>query len=290
MDHRQLRYFLALADHLHFGNAAKAVHLAQPSLSRQIAGLEDDLGCTLVIRNSRSVALTAAGQELQRHARKVLAGIESAIQATRAVARGERGELKIAFTSMIAWTAFPRLIKAFASEFPGITLSLNELLPGDLVNAVASGENDLCLSFKASVAAPLRYRALHSETLCMAIPSEHPLAENATLSVAQLSREPFIVSPRSTAPLLFDSIMGLCQRAAFDPEVRMYTHLQGTIINLVAEGLGVAIVPSAMAKSSRQGVRFYPIQDSPGIEIGMVWSDDNHNPCLPAFVDKALAQ
>ena len=290
MDYRQLRYFLALADHLHFGKAANAVHLAQPSLSRQIASLEDQLGCALVIRNSRSVALTAAGQELQRHARKVLAGLDSAIQATQAVARGERGELKIAFTSMIAWTAFPRLIKDFSNQFPGITLSLNELLPGDLVNAVTSGESDLSLSFKASVQAPLRYQALHSETLCIAIPNEHPLAKKNRITVAELIHHPFILSPRSTAPLLFDSIMSLCQNAGFDPQVRMHTHLQGTIINLVAEGLGIAIVPAAMAKSSRQGVRFYPIDDSPGIEIGMVWSQANHNPCLPAFIRKALAE
>lgn len=289
MDHRQLRYFLALADHLHFGKAATAVHLAQPSLSRQIASLEQDLGCALVVRNSRSVALTAAGQELQRHARKVLAALDSAIQATQAVARGERGELKVAFTSMVAWTTFPRLIKTFSSAYPGITLTLNELLPGDLAPSVVSGESDVCLSFKTTVEPPLNYQPLHSEILCMAIPAEHPLAAQPTVTVGDLSHEPFILSPRNTAPLLFDTVMGVCQAAGFDPAVRMHTQLQGTIINLVAEGLGVSIVPYAMAKSSHQGVRFYPLDVSPGIEIGMVWREDNGNPCLPAFIQQAMA-
>lgn len=288
VEYRHFRYFLALAEHLHFGKAAASVNLAQPSLSRQIASLEQALGCELVVRNSRSVTLTAAGRELQRNASKVVAGFESAIRATQAVARGERGELKIGFTSMIAWTGFPRLVRSFSDAYPNVSLSLGELLPGDLIRSVESGDNDLCLSFRPLTQDSLEYRTLHVEKLCIAIPSDHPMADQEEVTLADLRLSPFIISPRSTAPVLFDQIMGLCQAAGFEPSVRLYTHLQGTIVNLVAEGLGVAVVPSAMVKANLSGVRFYPIEGSPDVELVVAWDPGNRNPCLGTFLEAAL--
>lgn len=282
---RQLRYFLALAEHLHFGKAAASLHLAQPSLSRQISALEEAMGCELVLRTSRSVTLTAAGRELQRSAGQVLAGFESAIRASQAVARGERGELRIAFTSMVAWTGFPRLIKDFSQAFPGVGLSLHELLPGELEHSVAQGNNDVCLSFRQAGHEALRYQALHRETLCIALPADHPLARRRDLSLGELRDEPFILTPRNTAPVLHDHIMAQCQAAGFDPQVRLYTQLQGTIVNLVAEGLGVSLVPSAMARTQLQGIRFFALADSPQIEFGITWHPDNGNPCLGSFLE-----
>lgn len=286
IDYRQVRYFLALAEHLHFGKAAASLNLAQPSLSRQIASLEEALGCQLVLRNSRSVALTAAGRELQRTASTVVAGFESAIRSTQAVARGERGELKIAFTSMVAWTGLPRLIRDFADAFPTVGLSLNELLPNDLGPSVERGENDLCLSFRPAGQGALQYRPLHTETLCIALPADHPLAAGDQVELADLANCGFILSPRSTAPVLFDQIMASCQGAGFEPVVRMHTHLQGTILNLVAEGLGVSLVPTAMARPGFAGVRFYALAASPEIELGVSWSEGNGNPCLSAFLQR----
>ncbi|MFD2646105.1 LysR substrate-binding domain-containing protein [Pseudomonas japonica] len=281
---RQLRYFLALAEHLHFGKAAASLNLAQPSLSRQISSLEEAMGCALVLRSSRAVSLTAAGRELQRNAGQVLAGLESAIRASQAVARGERGELRIAFTSMVAWTDFPRLIKAFSQAWPGVGLSLHELMPMELERSVLEGNNDVCLSFRQAGHEALRYQALHSEPLCIALPADHRLARRRDLRLDELSAEPFILVPRNTAPVLYDNIMAQCQAAGFDPQVRLYTQLQGTIVNLVAEGLGVSLVPSAMARSNLPGIRFFALADSPRIEFGISWHPDNGNPCLESFL------
>jgi len=281
---RQLRYFLALAEHLHFGHAAASLNLAQPSLSRQISALEEAMGCELVQRNSRSVSLTAAGRELQRNGAQVMAAFDSAIRASQAVARGERGELRIAFTSMVAWTGFPRLIKVFSQACPGVGLSLHELMPAELERSVAEGLNDVCLSFRQSDHQGLCYQPLHTETLCIALPAEHPLARRRDLSLGDLRDEPFILTPRNTAPLLHDHIMARCQAAGFAPQVRLYTQLQGTIVNLVAEGLGVSLVPSAMARNKLPGLRFLPLADSPEIEFGITWHPDNGNPCLASFL------
>lgn len=281
---RQLRYFLALAEHLHFGKAAASLHLAQPSLSRQICALEEAMGCELVQRSSRSVSLTAAGRELQRNGAQVMAAFDSAIRASQAVARGERGELRIAFTSMVAWTGFPKLIKGFSEAFPDIDLSLHELMPAELEHSVAQGHNDVCLSFRQTGHEALRYRPLHTEKLCIALPADHALAKRRDLCLGDLRDEPFILTPRNTAPALYDSIMGQCQAAGFDPQVRMYTQLQGTIVNLVAEGLGVSVVPTAMSRSNLQGIRFHALADSPEIEFGISWHPDNGNPCLESFL------
>lgn len=284
IEFRHLRYFLALAKHLHFAKAASSVNVTQPSLSRQIAALEEELECTLVVRNSRSVTLTAAGQELQRSAQKVIQSVDASIRTTQAVARGERGELRIAFTSMIAWTAFPRLVKRYSASFPNVALNMTELLPTDLSRSVDTGESDLCLAFKEEVDEPLVYRSLHFEKLVVALPDTHPLAKQKKFSLPQLKDEPFILCPRSIAPTLHDTVMTLCRDAGFDPEVRMHTHLQGTIVNLVAEGLGISFVPEAMARSAKQGVRFLPIPESPQLELGIIWNSDNQNPCLAAFL------
>jgi DNA-binding transcriptional LysR family regulator len=280
---RQLRYFLALADKLHFAKAAASVNVTQPSLSRQIAALEQELGCELFLRNSRSVVLTAAGKELQRHGKTLLQNLETTLRSTQAVARGERGELRIAFTSMLAWTAFPNLVKRYSLQYPDVTINLTELLPTELIRAVQSGEHDLCLAFKTHVKHPLAYQALHSETLSIALPCDHRLAGQDSVSLELLKDEPFILSPETVTPALHAMIMGLCRDAGFEPVVRMHTHLQGTIVNLVAEGLGVAIVPAAMAQSGKTGVRFLPLPASPTLELGLVWNEDNLNPCLEGF-------
>lgn len=282
---RHLRYFLALAEHLHFAKAALSVNVTQPSLSRQIAALEDELGCMLVVRNSRSVALTAAGEELQRDAQKLLQGLDATIRRTQAVSRGDRGELRIAFTSMIAWTAFPKLIKQYSGEFPNVTLNLTELLPTDLIRSVETGASDVCLAFRADVEYPLSYIPLYSEKLCIALPSGHPLVSQGDLSLQHLKDEAFILTPRAVAPAMHDTVMRICMVAGFDPIVRMHTHLQGTIVNLVAEGLGVSIVPEAMAKFGSQGIVFRPIAESPALEIGIVSNEHNLNPCIKGFLD-----
>lgn len=284
---RHLRYFLALAEHLHFAKAALSVNVTQPSLSRQIAALEEELGCSLVVRNSRSVTLTAAGRELQRNALQLVRGLDAAIRKTQAVSRGERGELSIAFTSMIAWTAFPNLVKRYSARFPDVTLNLAEKLPTDLIRSVETGESDACLAFKSDVEYPLAYEPLYSERLCIAISSDNPLARQSELRLQQLRQEPFILTPRGIAPVINDTVMNICRMAGFDPIVRMHTHLQGTIVNLVAEGLGVSIVPEAMSRSTSSGVMFHPIPESPELELGIVWNTQNPNPCLDAFLESA---
>ncbi|MFJ4142007.1 LysR family transcriptional regulator [Pseudomonas sp. NPDC089734] len=284
IEHRQLRNFIVVAETLHFSKAAQRLHLTQPSLSRQIAALEAEVGVTLFARHSRSVALTAAGMEFLQHARTITGALDLAVRSTRAATRGERGELHVSFTSVAAWTLLPALLKQYTDAHPAVTLNLNELLPKDLGPAVEKGETDLALTFPMPDRPQLRYHRLHAEPLCAVLPANHPLASAEPFDVSLLSQEPFIACPRVNAPLMHDALMNGCRAAGFEPQIRIQTHLQQTIVNLVAEGLGVSLVPTSMRKMQLPGVVFKSIDAPADIEFGVAWNPDNENPCLMTFL------
>lgn len=281
---KQIRNFLVLAEHLHFGKAAEAVNLTQPSLSRQLACIEDELGCCLVSRTSRSVELTAAGKEFQRLASGLMVAWQDAVSSTQAVARGLQGELKVGFTSYTAWTILPSISKNFVEQYPSVSMHLQEMLPMELISKLGAGEIDVGVTFQ-SFEEGLEYRHLHSEPLCIALPTSHALNKHQALTIACLEGTRFIISRRDTSPPLYDSIMQVCNNAGFNPKEFMHADLQQSIINLVAEGLGVAIVPNSMSKFNHDGVSYWPIDQSPQVECGVCWNPSNDNPCLENFLN-----
>jgi DNA-binding transcriptional LysR family regulator len=281
---RQIRHFLALCEHLHFGKAAEYLHLTQPSLSRSIAALEAELGSSLFARHSRSVVLTTAGKEFQHRSKEVITGLDAAIRHTQATAQGLRGVLRVSFTSLAAWTLLPSLIKRYMAEYPLVDMVLNEILPKDLTAAVQHGDADIALTFRIDATETLNYRALLQEPLCAVIPSDHPLAATNPIDLGAFRHDSFITFPRITAPILYDAVMDCCRAAGLQPVVRIQTQLQQTIVNLVAEGLGVSVVPASMRKLQLPGAVFKDIVNSPQIEYGMVWKSGNDNPCLATFL------
>lgn len=287
MDVRRLQYFIALAETLHFGRAAQRLHITQPPLSRQIATLESALGTPLFTRNSRSVALTSAGEDFYCHARRLLSELDLAVHSAQATARGEQGELRIGFTMYAAWNVLPQLLKRYAGQHSGVRLSLCETLPRDLQQALNAGEIDLGIAFPSPVAAPLDYRALFCEPLCAVLPATHPLAGKSHIDAGALSAEPFVTFPRSTAPALHAAVTACCEQAGFEPNIRLETHLQQTIVNLVAAGFGVALVPNSMRRMQLPDAVFKPLSDSPQIEQGLFWNSRNANPCLAEFLECA---
>ena len=283
-DLRQLRYFVALAETLHFGRAAERLHITQPPLSRQIADLEASLGTALLVRNSRSVSLTPAGRSFYQHAREVLAALDLAVRASHAIARGDRGELRLSFTMCAAWNVLPRLLRHYRQGYPEVEVRLEEIVPRDLEQALTSGSVDLGISFPAAGASRLHYRRLLDEPLCAVLPADHPLAAHAEVAAPELAGEDFISFPASTAPALHAAVSGHCRQHGFAPRVRLETHLQQTIVNLVAEGLGVALVPDSMRRMQLPGAVFRPLRDAPRVEQGLFWSAHNDNPCIAGFL------
>lgn len=288
MEIRQLRYFIALAETLHFGQAAERLHITQPPLSRQIAALENDLGTRLFSRSSRSVSLTPAGRNFYEHATRLLGGLELAARSARATAQGERGELSLGFTMYAAWNVLPGVIKTFRESRPDVVLQLKEALPQDLREALITGSADIGISFPLHAPAPLQYQPLYREPLCAVLPHDHALASRQCISAGDLAHESFVTFPRSTAPTLHEVMMDCCREYGFRPSIRLETHLQQTIVNLVAEGLGVSLVPDSMRRMQLAGAVFRPLERSPLIEQGLYWNERHANPCRPAFLDCAL--
>ncbi|KEZ79155.1 LysR family transcriptional regulator [Salinisphaera hydrothermalis] len=287
MDFRQLRYFVALAETLHFGRAAARLHITQPPLSRQIAALEETLSVQLVARHSRHVELTPAGADFYAHAVRLLADFERAGDSARATAAGAAGELRLGFAMYAAFSLLPRLVRGFSDDHPRITLGLEEILPRDIEQALVEQRIDIGIGMPIGRPGRLEYRPLAREPLCAVLPATHPLAGQATVDVARLADEPFVTLPRTTAPALHDAVLTCCAAHGFVPRIRLETHLQQTIVTLVAEGLGVGLVPASLARLRMDGAVFAAIDQSPPIEQGLYWRRGDDNPCLAAFIESA---
>ncbi|HTH40635.1 MAG TPA: LysR substrate-binding domain-containing protein, partial [Rhodocyclaceae bacterium] len=245
IDFRQLRYFVALADTLHFGRAAALMHISQPPLSRQIAALEEELGVQLFKRSTRQVELTAAGRHFHEQAARIIEALNTAVRSTQATERGERGVLRVGFTMSVAWSVLPPLIKAYSDAYPEADIQLSEVLPRELNDALTSGNVDVGIAFPWQRPPSLEYMAVFTEPLCAVLPAGHRLAKHRKVNVGDLADEPFITFPAATAPALHEMVIGCCREHGFEPRIRLETHLQQTIVNLIAEGLGVSLVPQS---------------------------------------------
>lgn len=278
----------------HFGRAAASLNLSQPPLSRQLAALEASLGVQLVERTPRNVTLTAAGERFYQDAKAILASIEQAAKNAQAAARGDLGELVVGFTMCAAYSVVPRYARDFALSHPNVSLGLREVVSNDLASQVLAGQIDAAIMFPSTSIAALSMRTVVSEPLCVALSHDHPLAKPASgrpltndrppLNIAELADAPFIMASASVSHTLRETIVGHCQAAGFEPRIRYEVLLQQTVLSLVDEGVGVALVPISMRKAQLGRVVFRNLKDAPMIDQVLVWSPSNANPCLAQFL------
>ncbi|MBJ2221020.1 LysR family transcriptional regulator [Pseudomonas sp. MF7453] len=263
LDLRKLRYFLTVAEELHFGRAALRLHLAQPPLTRQISALEAELGFKLFDRTSRTVTLTAQGRAFLPYARGVLEQVELAQVIAGKLAAGTAGQLALGYASSIALSdLFSQAIQAFAQRFPEVQLTLVECASGSLGAQVADGRLDIGLSRLWPQSAEVQALSLGEERLVAAVSSDSPLASQTMLSVAQLSTYPLILFPADYGSGLNQSIEQLYrhhgQPLRPGPTGRQIT----SIIALVAAGQGVALVPECTQSLMNKGVTYRPMQEA----------------------------
>lgn len=280
----QFRYFRALAETGHFGRAAQRLHMSQPPLSRQIAALERDLGIRLFERTPKGVTLTAAGAQFLADSRDVLQLVDQASRNATATARGEAGQLTMGFTMSAAYSVVPSLTRRYQRAFPNVMLRVREMMPNVMASELRDGGIDFAISFADTSPSPFERRLLLSEPLHVVLPEQHPLARARKLKLEDLAQERFLITPREQVPVLYDAIIRRCEAAGFTPVIGLEVYLQQTIVNFVAEGLGVALVPASMRRSQVIGARFKPIEDPPVVEQVLMWSANNHNPCLAGFL------
>lgn len=288
VEFRHLRYFVAVAEELHFGRAAEKLHMAQPPLSQQIRQLEAELGFQLFQRTKRSVALTEAGQIFLVDAQRLLRQLEQAVVTGRQASRGEIGQLAIGFVSSAAHNVLPGILQQFRRSFPQVVLSLQELTTNQQVEWLQERRIDVGF-LRPPVDDPLlTITTILREPLVVALPDTHPLAKMSTISLRSLSQESFILFPRPRAPELYDQIISFCQQANFSPKVAQEAIQMQTIVSLVAAEIGIAIVPASLKNLQRSGVVYKAFQEStPEAAIAIVWRRKDESPVVQRFLDIA---
>lgn len=287
MELRHLRYFIAVAEELHFSRAAERLHIAQPPLSQQIRHLEQELGVELFQRKTkRQVQLTEAGRVFLAESYLALAQIENAIRAAQRAARGETGQLVVGFVSSATYHALPWLLRNFRERFPQVEIVLRELNTQKQVQAL--NEQRISVGF---VHPPidddgLTLECIQQESLVVALAETHPLATQLQISIQDLADEPFVLFPRHLGAGLYDRIVSFCQQANFSPKVTQEANQMQTIISLISAGMGVTLVPASLQNLMRTGIVYRTLQEpTPKVETAVVWRRDDTSPVVHGFLN-----
>ncbi|PWT71337.1 MAG: LysR family transcriptional regulator [Proteobacteria bacterium] len=287
MELRHLRYFVTVAEELHFGRAARRLHLSQPPLSMQIKALEAEVGAVLLARSRRRVELTPAGAVFLDEAREILARVNHAAAAARRADRGEIGELSIGFISIADYNVLPLTLSEFRSQHPGVRLNLRELTTDTQLQDLLAQRIDVGFMLAPVQETLLASEALLREPLVAALAKRHPLARSrGRLKLANLADSPFILFPRHMAPGLYDAIVSFCRQTGFSPRVEQEAVQMQTIISLVSAQLGVALIPASMRNLGRAGVVYRELQEkSPLTELVIAWRMGETSPALVRFLE-----
>src|SRR5258708_4679460 len=241
-----LRYFVTVAEELHFGRAAGKLHISQPPLSMQIRALENELGVTLFNRTQRRVSLTQAGAALLGEARHILARVEQAVLMTKRAGRGEIGELAIGFISVADYNVLPVVLREFRRRFPLVKLTLRESTTDAQIRDLLAGRIDVGFMLPPINEASLQSVPILREPLIAALPAKHPLAGRpGKLGLEKLKDAPFILFPRPYAPGLYDDIVSCCKAAGFSPQVEQEAIQMQTIVSLVSAEPRGALIPAS---------------------------------------------
>ncbi|MFZ3084877.1 LysR substrate-binding domain-containing protein [Rhodoferax ferrireducens] len=294
MNLRQLRYFVAVAEELHFGRAAVRLHISQPPLSQQIHNLEEVLGVILFKREKKRIELTFAGQVFLDSARKLLEQSQLAIHSARRAAKGEVGTLAIGYASSIPFTGLiGRIVREFRSQRPDVQLQIKEMRAVDQIKAMVEKEIDIGFVREPLLQAhPLvESRCVYREAFVVALPTDHPLSSVQAVRLADLHDAPFVLYPRDCGTVLYDQVIRLCHGAGFFPSVIQETPQFASVLDLVSAGLGISIVPASTANASLPNVTFRPIIDAvEKTDVSIVYRKEESSAALAAFMAMASAE
>jgi len=287
---RQLRYFATVAEELHFGRAARRLHMTQPPLSQTIMALEEMLGAPLFERNRRGVALTAAGEALLPEARRLLEQSAGLAELVRRAASGASGRLSLAFVSSADYSVLPPTLRAYRAEYPHVEITLKEATSDLQLDDLLEGRVDAGLLIPPlpdRARQELDYLPVLSEPLVLAAPAGLPaLAQARAADLRKLAGIPLIIFPRHISPGLYDAILSVFREAGITAEVGQEAIQMQTIVSLVSAGMGIALVPQSVSNLRRPGVEYLPlVQSTPLVETGLAWRRDNASPVLRGFLE-----
>lgn len=265
MELRQIRYVLAVADERHFRRAAQHIHVTQPSLSRQVKALEEEIGIEVFRRTSHGVELTPAGAEFVSQSRRALRSVDGAVQRAQEVSRGARGHVSLGFVATAAIDILPFALARHRDQHPGVVVTLAELTTEQQVLALESGELDVGLGRDVRPVPGLQIQTLRREPVVVALPATHPLATSSSLRLCDLADGAIVKLPRDRARRIDDLIRRIGQSRVgamhgSDPVVQQANQYM-TLLALVAADIGAALVPESIRTLRSQGVVYRPLED-----------------------------
>jgi DNA-binding transcriptional LysR family regulator len=262
LEFRHLRYFLALAEELHFGRAAQRLAISQPPLSVAIQQLEASVGARLFDRDSKGVRLTPAGDAFRASAQALLDRAEDACALAREVQAGEVGRLRLGFVGSTLFNGLSAWLQAFQAGHPKVEVVVVELNSQDQIEALLGEELDLGLVHTDRLPPALTSQSLYSEPFLACLPASHPLAALSEIPLAALSDQPFILFSRKGSPDYHARIVEICRQHGFYPRLQHEGRHWLSVVSLVAQGLGVSIVPAAFQRAGIQGAVFRPLAEA----------------------------
>ncbi len=287
MELRQLRYFIAVAEELHFGRAARRVHIAQPPFSQQIKGLEEEVGARLLERNSRKVRLTSEGRYFYSQAVAIVEQAEEAAHTVGRMAKGEYGSIKVGFTETAMDSLLPEAVRSFSNRYPGVSMQFSQFGTSTQLERIRTGKLGVGFSTIFLHAMDgLSSVKLFSKNHVLAVPEDHIFTSRDSISLEEIAEENLIMFPRAGQPDLHDSIMKAFTSKGLVPILSQEVSGLSGASALIASGMGVTFLPEN-SRISRKGIALVPLQeDFPGMDIYMVWNSEEYSNTAAVFMEQ----
>lgn len=286
MELRQLRYFLTLADELHFKKAADKLFIVQPALTKQIQNLEAELGVSLFDRNKRKVTLSVAGQFFKEHISKLFQDLEDVKNKVGLIEKGIKGEIRIGYVGSCIHTFLPSLLSKLHEKHPEIQTYLSEMTSASQLLAIQKGELDVAFLRNPPINKRYESRLIFQENFSLIVPKNHFITPKKFKNIKQLANEKFILPTKSDGEMYQALQWSICEDAGFTPQIAHETVHGYTTIKLVENGLGISFIPTSFQTVTQAAVQFIELKNIPQkSEITALWMAQNVNPSLRFFLD-----
>lgn len=291
MNLRSLNCFVALAEELNFGRAAKRLNMSQPPLTQHIKKLEQQLGARLFDRTRRSVRITETGAALLETARTLLAQAEGLPQLAQKATADGCGYLRAGFVASAIFNRTRHLYTQLSSNSSGIMTMWHEMNSAEQIEALHAERLDIAFVYLPIDSNGLNVVPIIRDPLVIAVPEDNPIARHRKVALSKLKRESFVLPPRHLSPGMYDRILSACHAEGITPNVAHQPRHLLSILSLVSMGAGVSLLPRSLAAAKFPGVAFVEVsRNVPSVEIAAVWSQKNRSTILAKAVDQLFRQ
>ena len=285
LEYRHLRYFLAVAEELHFRKAAERLFISQPGLSRQIKQMEEDLGITLLERHNRKVKLTKAGKYLQKELIVNLKNLDDILNHTKLLNSGINGKLRFGYVGSAIQEVIPELLTKFKNKYPNIIFTLSEMDNKAQIKALLNQEIDIGFVRVERVPRGLEIQAIFEDTFSLVLPKNHKINESNFKNIAQFKNESFILFEASYSESYYEKVMQIFDDSGFTPLISHYTINASSIFSLVENNFGISIVPTSLKVGYDMNIKFIELTEiQQRTTLKIIWNNNNTNPILTNFL------